>query len=268
MNFFEKYKNITQKNNSYVCVGLDSEFKKLPKCVMTEKDPVLVFNKRIIDETKDFVAAYKPNFAFYLTQGAKGIETLKNTIDYIPEEIPVIVDIKAGDIGNTMEQYAKSFFEYFRCDAITVNPLMGRDVIDAVMNIENSFVFALALTSNPSAKDFFDHHNLSEEISKLICSYGPEKAGAVVGATQTSDLARMRSYMPDTVFLIPGIGAQGGDLAEVVRQARYVRRDPRFLINSSRGIIFAGDCQTSEFALKAQDALKDINQQIQTLLDV
>ncbi len=268
MSFLNKYLDISKKNNSFVCVGLDSDYQKIPQCLQDKQDPVLEFNKQIIDATKEHTAAYKPNFAFYLTKGAKGLETLKQTIDYIPKEIPVIIDVKAGDIGNTMEQYAKSFFEYFKCDAITINPLMGSDVFSACFKVQNAYVFALALTSNPSAKDFFEHYNLDEKIAKTIQSYACNKAGAVVGATQTQDLTKMRNLMPETVFLIPGIGAQGGDLEKVVQLAKSKQSDPRFLINSSRGIIFADNCQTEDFAEKAKTACITLKDQINNLLKI
>lgn len=266
MNFYNKYLDIVKKNNSYVCVGLDTDIKKIPQCLKSADNPMLEFNKQIIDATKDYVAAYKPNFAFYISEGITGIKTLKETIAYIPSHIPVIIDIKAGDIGNTMEQYAKSMFCDFKCDAITINPLMGADVFDACFKIKDAYVFALALTSNPSAKDFFKHHELSDKIATTINSYGVIKTGAVVGATQTQDLTKMRNLMPETIFLIPGVGAQGGDLEKVVQLAKHNAQNPNFLINSSRGIIYANNCQTEEFAQKAQEACLNLKNQINKLL--
>ena len=255
MSFLDKYKQIIKTNNSYVCVGLDSEINKIPSFLKTEDDPVLTFNKRIIDTTYKYTAAYKPNFAFYISQGVKGIETLKKTLDYIPENIIKIVDIKAGDIGNTMEQYALSVFEYFGADAMTMNILMGNDVINACLKPKNAFAFALAITSNESANQFFKHHNLYVNIAKLIEEVGADKLGAVVGATRTEDLITMREMMPETVFLIPGVGAQGGDLAQVCKNAKFSSDDARFLINSSRGIIFADN--TEYFAtIAGKEAMK------------
>lgn len=264
MSFFEKYQNIIKQNNSFVCVGLDSDYAKLPKCVMNETNPILTFNKKIIDETHLFTAAYKPNFAFYISQGIKGMEALKETIDYIPNEIPVIIDIKAGDIGNTMEQYAISFFEYFKSDAITINILMGKDVINACLKVPNSFAFALALTSNASAKDFFAHSNLYQEIAKMIKNTGADKLGAVVGATRTEDLSLMRELMPESIFLIPGIGAQGGDLEQVCKLAKYNKDDARFLINSSRGIIFADN--SDDFAKTAKTETIKLQESINKMI--
>ena len=255
MTFFNKYLKITQVNCSYLCVGLDSDVNKIPSFLKSEKDPVLTFNKRIIDETYKHTAAYKPNFAFYISQGVKGIETLKETLDYIPKEILTIIDIKAGDIGNTMEQYSKSVFEYFKADAMTMNILMGSDVIDACLKVENAYAFALAITSNDSASDFFKHEKLYTKIAATIKESGKEKLGAVVGATRTEELSAMRSSMPETIFLVPGVGAQGGDLEQVCKHTKYKQNDARILINSSRGIIFADN--TKDFAIVAgKEAMK------------
>ena len=239
MNFYEKYMAVTKKNSTYVCVGLDSDPAKLPLCLKSEKNPVLIFNKRIIDETHSHVACYKPNVAFYIAQGIKGIETLKETIDYVPKEIPVVFDLKAGDIGNTMEQYAYSAFRYFQAEAMTINILMGSDVVDACLKIDDSYCFVLTLTSNPSAADFFKYCDLYKEIGQRVHQIGEKRLGAVVGATRVEDFTNLRALMPKNIFLIPGIGAQGGDLESVCKFAIYQPDDARILINSSRGIIFS-----------------------------
>jgi len=261
MAFIEKYNQIRETNKSYLCVGLDSDIKKIPSFLKSEKDPILTFNKRIIDETCKYTAAYKPNFAFYIAQGVNGIETLKKTLDYIPDNILKIVDIKAGDIGNTMEQYTFSVFEYFNADAMTINILMGSDVINSCLQIDNAFAFALALTSNESADQYFMHHDLYKKIATTIENTGHEKLGAVVGATRTEDLETMRALMPEAVFLIPGIGAQGGDLEQVCKHAKYKADDARFLISSSRGIIFADN--TQDFALKAGKEAEKLRDEIE-----
>jgi len=249
MGFYNKYLALTKSQKTYVCVGLDSEAERLPQAVRCEANPVLAFNKRIIDATHQYVAAYKPNLAFYISQGAKGIETLLQTCEYIPKEIPVIIDVKAGDIGNTMQQYARSFFKYFKADSITINILMGKDVIDACLQLTGSFAFALALTSNPSADDFFKHHELDCNFAETINQFSAKRLGAVVGATQVSDLATMRRLMPKHIFLIPGIGAQGGSVESVCKYAKDTSENPLFLINSSRGIIFADS--SPDFAIIA-----------------
>jgi len=266
MAFYEKYIAITEAQKSFVCVGLDSDWQKLPKCLSSEENPQLVFNQRIIDATYKYTAAYKPNFAFYIADGANGIETLRKTIDYIPKQIPVIIDIKAGDIGNSMVQYAKAFFEIFKADAITINTLMGADVIKACLNIEGAFAFALAITSNPSAEELFKHGELYRVITQMISKTGQERLGAVVGATRIDDLATMRELMPNNIFLVPGIGAQGGNLESVCKYAKYKAEDPRLLINSSRDIIFADD--SADFAKTAGMQAKKLRDEINMGLEI
>ena len=258
MSFINQYENITKTNKSYVCVGLDSDLTKLPACLKNEDNPIWVFNKEIIDATKSLVAAYKPNYAFYLSAGKKGLDALQRTIDYIPDHIPVILDVKSGDIGNTMEHYADGYFDSMKANAITVNPLMGSDVFNAVFKKEGRYIFILALTSNPSANDYLKKNELSNSIASDIANLGRNKAGAVVGATQGTELKKMRELMPNSIFLIPGIGAQGGSLKDVTDFARISNDDAGFLINSSRGIIFADSSENfAEAAYKASGQLRD-----------
>jgi len=257
--FYSKYQARWQSTASLVCIGLDSDVTQLPDCVLSEANPIWEFNRRIIDETHAHACAYKPNLAFYLSDGSRGLEALRLTVEYIPEDIPVILDCKAGDIGNTMEQYAVSFFDKLRFDAITLNPLMGSDVLKPVLKRDGAFAFALALTSNPSAEDFFLQGGMAERVSDWINGFAVDKVGAVVGATQSQDLRRMRELMPGRIFLIPGIGAQGGDLQDVLQDATDTREMPNILINSSRGIIFKE--KTPLFAKAAGDEarkLKDL----------
>lgn len=264
MSFWTKYQAIIKKNKSYVCVGLDSDLSRLPECVLNEEDPIFAFNRKIIDATKDYVACYKPNFAFYLSQGLKSLESLRKTLEYIPKDIPVILDVKTGDIGNTMKNYAKSFFEDWGCDSITCNPLMGNDVIEAIKPFEDNFAFALALTSNKSASDFLKKDDLYQNISRYISGLNHEQFGAVVGATNSAELKELREIMPETLFLVPGIGAQGGSLADVVNNCTYSKDDARFLVNSSRGIIFAGN--GDDFAEKAKEQTIILRDKINDLL--
>lgn len=254
--FWQKFRDRCRRSGSVVCIGLDSQLEKLPKCVLDSHNPIWEFNKAIIDSTHRFAAAYKPNLAFYIADGMRGMEALQKTIVYIPPEIPIIIDCKVGDIGSTMQGYVKGFFQKMKADAITVNPLMGRDVIKPIMDIEDSFAFVLALTSNKSAEDFFHAENLKEKIPLWMKEYGHTRIGAVVGATQVKDLKLMRELMPERIFLIPGIGAQGGDLQAVLKNTIYNEKDPRILINSSRGIIFAGSDDDFDYrALKAAEEL-------------
>ena len=264
MSFWEKYKNIIKSNNSYVCAGLDSELSKLPSHLLKNEDPIFEFNKAIIDATKDLVACYKPNFAFYLSQGLKSLASLQKTIAYIPDHIPVILDVKTGDIGNTMANYAKAFFQDWNVDAITCNALMGKDVVKALSPFEDNFAFILALTSNPSASDYLKPNDLYKTISQDISLLPNTQFGAVVGATNSRELKELRELMPETLFLVPGIGAQGGSLEEVVTNTLYSQEDARFLINSSRGIIFADS--SVDFAKVAREKTGTLRAEINSII--
>lgn len=254
--FYHKYQTRWQSTNSLVCIGLDSEVTQLPDCVLAEPNPIWEFNRRVIDATHASACAYKPNLAFYLSDGLRGLEALQRTVEYIPADIPVILDCKVGDIGSTMEQYASSFFDLMGFHAITLNPLMGSDVLKPVLNRPGAFAFALALTSNPSADEFFLSAKMAMKVSGWINNYPVEKIGAVVGATRSHDLKRMRERLPGRIFLIPGIGAQGGDLSQVLQNAIDSPGKPNILINSSRGIIFRE--KTPQFAQAAGLAAKEL----------
>ncbi|MBN2829024.1 MAG: orotidine-5'-phosphate decarboxylase [Candidatus Cloacimonetes bacterium] len=265
MSFWEKYQEIIKRNKSYVCVGLDSDISKLPECLKKDKNPIFSFNKEIIDYTKDYVGAYKPNFAFYLAAGKLGLKALEETIDYIPSYIPIILDVKTGDIGNTMEQYASAFYEIWKCDAITVNPLMGHDVYKPLLSFKDNFFFSLALTSNPTSADYLKREDLYKAIASDLTALPVNQAGAVVGATNSNELGLLRKLMPETLFLVPGIGAQGGSVEEVVKFAGAKPDDLRILINSSRGIIFKDSSSLfAETAEREADKLrKEINSYIE-----
>jgi orotidine-5'-phosphate decarboxylase len=255
--FWQKYEQASNQNKSLVCVGLDSELSKLPTSLLNEDNPQLTFNKEIIDATCDKVACYKPNLAFYLATGKKGLEALYKTVEYIPEYIPVLLDCKVGDIGNTMSSYAKAFFKDMGIDGITVNPLMGKDVYEPCFDYPGKMIFLLALTSNPSASDYLKYDNLYQCIAKDIALLDHTLVGAVVGATQGNELKMMRKLMPESLFLIPGIGAQGGSIENVMCDAVKNKMEPRILINSSRGIIFADNSlHFVESAAKAADGLR------------
>ncbi len=264
----EKYYQIAEKNNSLVCVGLDSDIEKIPIHLRKEYElPQFEFNKRIIDSTKDLVAAYKPNFAFYVSQGIKGIESLQKTISYIPDDIPVILDVKVGDIGNTMKHYAKAYFDVFNVDALTVNPLMGYDVIDPFEKYKDKYLFVLALTSNPSNTDFLNsEYMLYEGICEKINEWDQDMLGAVVGATNDEEMSAIRGMLPDSIFLIPGIGAQGGNLEKVMKYTTG-KEHPNILINSSRGIIFSYSKENeNDFNASAREACKELQERINNLL--
>ncbi len=256
--FWSKYHERWLQTRSLVCIGLDSDLQLLPPVCQKAKNPIADFNFRIVDATIETAACYKSNLAFYLKDGLRGLEALYQTLEYIPEEVPVIIDCKVGDIGNTMDAYVSSFFDSLCADAITINPLMGKDVISSLLKNPIAFAFVLNLTSNPSAADFLARDNLCSRISELIMQYPKERLGAVVGATQTSELARMRELLPDRLFLIPGIGAQGGDLEMVIKHSIVDRSEPHILINSSRGIIFKDNSDRfAEYAKSEAIKLKD-----------
>jgi orotidine-5'-phosphate decarboxylase len=254
--FWLKYQNRYQELGSHVCVGLDSRLDLLPPCLQKADNPIWHFNRAIIDATADYATAYKPNLAFYLADGIRGLEALYKTVSYIPSQIPVILDCKVGDIGSTMQGYVEAFFKDIKVDAITINPLMGKDVLLPLLEHEGSFAFALALTSNPSADDFFHKADMRHKVASWLADFDESRLGAVVGATQVSHLQEMRMMMPGRLFLIPGVGAQGGDLDAVLRYAIDSPADPRILINSSRGIIFAS--RDTDFATVAGMKAKEL----------
>jgi len=265
MTFKEKYYSIVEKNKSLVCIGLDSDIEMIPAFLKTKSEyPQWEFNRRIIDATQDYVAAYKPNLAFYISQGRKGIETLERTISYIPDEIPIILDVKVGDIGNTMKYYAKAYFDHLKVDAITVNPLMGFDVVKSFESYTDKYLFLLALTSNPSNRDFLNSgHRLYTEICEKIKEWDMDNLGVVVGATNDDEMSTIRELLPEVIFLVPGIGAQGGSLERVMNFAAG-KDNPNIVVNSSRGIIFSFKKEEEkEFDLAAQRECRRLQQQLQ-----
>lgn len=262
--FSSKFQTRFTQTGSLLCVGLDSDISLLPSLCKKAANPILDFNLRIIDATLQYTTAYKPNLAFYLKDGMRGLEALYATVEHIPEEVPVIIDCKVGDIGNTMDAYVSSFFDSMCADAITINPLMGRDVISSLLKNPNAYGFVLALTSNPSAADFLQKQELANHIAELLMNYPAENLGAVVGATQTKDLALMRSLMPDRIFLVPGVGAQGGDLEAVLTHGIHIASDPKVLINSSRGIIFKD--KSDDFATVAANEARILSEDIKAIL--
>lgn len=232
------------KKKSYLCVGLDTDIGKIPSHLLSSSDPVFEFNRQIIDATKHYAVAFKLNTAFYEALGTKGWEILQKTLDYIPDNCFKIADAKRGDIGNTSAMYARAFFQQLRADAITVAPYMGEDSIKPFLHFTGKWVILLAHTSNPGAADFqlieskvTDRKLYEEVILKAKLWAGPDQLMFVVGATQADKLKHIRTLAPDYFFLVPGIGAQGGDLHEVSRNA--LTRDCGLLVNASRSIIYA-----------------------------
>jgi orotidine-5'-phosphate decarboxylase len=256
--------NIYQKQ-SFLCVGLDTDVAKIPKHLLNTGDPVFEFNKAVIDATQDLCVAYKPNLAFYESLGPKGWESLEKTLEYIPNNIFTIADAKRGDIGNTSKMYAKTFFEYLNFDAVTVAPYMGKDSISPFLEFDGKWVIVLGLTSNEGSVDFQyskdqDGRTLYEKVITKTQEWGnPDNLMYVIGATHPETFAEIRALAKDFFFLVPGVGAQGGDMNAVVRNGK--NDDVGLLINSSRDIIYAGngpDFQ-EEIRRKAQQMQKSMS---------
>jgi orotidine-5'-phosphate decarboxylase len=249
--------HIINKKRSFLCVGLDTEMEKLPPHLLREEDPVFEFNRQIIDATIDYAVAYKPNLAFYESLGLKGWISLEKTISYLhmkKDRVFLIADAKRGDIGNTSRQYAKAFFEILDVDAVTVAPYMGSDSVQPFLTYPEKWVVLLALTSNKGASDFQylkpDGSFLFEHVLKTSSKWGsPDNMMYVVGATQATQLETIRKIIPDHFLLVPGVGAQGGSLQEVVRYG--MTKDTGLLVNASRSIIFASSKE--DFAERAAE---------------
>ena len=270
MNFVEKLTGAVRKNKSLLCIGLDPD-----PGLMPDKTGVFEFNKAIIDYTSHLVCAYKPNLAFYEALGTGGLDTLKRTVDYIPENIPVIADAKRNDIGNTAKAYAKAIFSHFNFDATTVNPYLGFDSIEPFIQYHDKGVFILCRTSNAGAADFQSlpcevengHRPLFEIVALRASQWNTHgNIGLVVGATYPEELRLIRQSHPDMLFLIPGIGAQGADLALTVHYGVDAQGE-KAIINSSRQIIYASPGKDfAEAAQRAAVTLRDqINHHLSTL---
>src|SRR4030042_7013683 len=260
MKFIEKLKSASSKNNSPLCVGLDTELEKIPKFLLGEKDPIFSFNQKTIDSTKDLVCAYKPNLAFYEAYGIKGLEALKKTCEYIPKDIPIILDAKRGDIGNTSKMYAKAIFEEFKADGVTLNPYLGEDSLSPFLEYEDKCCFILCLTSNAGAKDFqllnFGGKSLYKIVAEKVKTWNKKgNCGLVVGATYPEQLKEIREMAEELPILIPGVGAQKGDAEKTVKYGTD-KNGELAIINSSRGVIYAST--EKDFALRAKDEAKKL----------
>lgn len=262
--------NLIQKKKSFLCVGLDSDIKKLPPHLLELNDPIFEFNKSIIDKTHEYTVAYKPNLAFYESLGSDGWKSLEKTIEYLKKfDVFTIADAKRGDIGNTSSLYARTFFEKLDFDSVTVAPYMGTDSVSPFLAYENKWVILLALTSNKGAFDFQFTENketnqrLFEEVLTKSKDWGSdENMMYVVGATQAEMLADIRKIIPDHFLLVPGVGAQGGSLQEV---AKYGLNDKcGLIVNSSRGIIFASSGE--DFAEVAGQNAKELQGEMEQVL--
>jgi len=264
----ELIRQIRQKR-SFLCVGLDPELDRIPRHLLRTEDPVFEFNKIIIEATRDLCVAYKPNLAFYESMGAKGWASLEKTLACIPSGHFTIADAKRGDIGNTSRLYAKAFFETLGFDAITVSPYMGSDSIRPFFGFEGKWVVILGLTSNEGSADFQlaemkDGEPLFAAVFRKSQEWGTtENTMFVVGATHPSRLSQIRQIAPDHFFLVPGVGAQGGSLQEVMKYG--MNANCGLLVNSSRGILYAGAGE--DFGEKAREAALEIQREMDEKLN-
>ena len=267
MNYLEKLKSIQEKNNSWLCIGLDPNPDRLRVEFLRWDEPILPFNKAIIDATADLVCAYKPNLGFYLQWGAAGVIALERTIAYIPKHIPVIVDCKTGDIGHTQAAWGNGLFDSWDVDAVTVNPYVGSEaIVPMIGERPNKAVYMLARTSNPSATDFQGDLKGRTGLSTAVLRQGQTwqtagHKGVVLGATYPEELEIARELAPNANFLIPGIGAQGGNLESAVKYGPDAVAGP--VISSSRGIIYAESGEN--FAQAARQAAIKTRDQINAL---
>lgn len=256
---------------SFLCVGLDIDLDKVPEHIKTTADPLFEFSKAIIDATAAYSVAYKPNIAFFETYGPDGMTSLKRVMDYLNEnhpEIFTIADAKRGDIGNTATRYAKAYYETYNFDSITVAPYMGKDSVEPFLSFDEKYAIVLALTSNAGSSDFQTQEvggqMLYEKVIQTSTQWeGSERLMYVVGATKASALKNIRTLIPNSFLLIPGVGAQGGSLTEVAENG--LSDDVGLLVNSSRGVIYAS--QGKDYAAAAASAAHDLQAQMQTILE-
>lgn len=267
----ELIQNIKTKR-SFLCVGLDTDLKKVPAHLLNEEDPIFAFNKAIIDATAAYCVAYKPNLAFYEAFGVKGLMAFEKTVKYIQENYPdqfIIADAKRGDIGNTSAMYARTFFEEYNLDSVTVAPYMGEDSVTPFLGYNGKWVILLALTSNKGSHDFqLTESTDGEKLFQKVLRKSQEWAGNdqmmyVVGATQGQAFEEIRKIVPDHFLLVPGVGAQGGSLSEVCKYG--MTQDCALLVNSSRAIIYADN--TENFANAAAEAAKAVQQEMEAELN-
>jgi orotidine-5'-phosphate decarboxylase len=268
MTFQQKLDTIVQKNNSLLCIGLDSDLTKLPPTIKSQQNPLFEFNKAIINATHDLVCAYKPNSAFYEAEGDRGVLQLKMTCDYLRKnypQIPIILDAKRGDIGSTNEGYVKFIFDYLGADAVTLHPYLGSEALKPFLSRIEKGSIILCRTSNPGADEFQNIITNGEPLYKLIAQKITKEWNKngncllVIGATYPEELAEVRKIAPDMIFLVPGIGAQGGDIEKTVKAGLNSQKSG-MIINSSRGIIFAGNGE--DFAQKARVETVKLKNQI------
>ena len=255
---------------SFLCVGLDIDLSKIPSHILNEKDPIFVFSKSIIDATHKYAVAYKPNLAFFEAYGIEGWKAFEKTIDYINKNYPnhfIIADAKRGDIGNTSGRYAKAFFENYGVDAVTISPYMGRDSIEPFLSFKDKYAVLLTLTSNEGSRDFQYIEQKGVPVYEKVLRLSTKFENAhnlmyVVGATKSENLKSIRNIVPDSFLLIPGVGAQGGNLKEVVLNG--INSNCGLIVNSSRGILYAS--QGNDFVEKAAEKAFELQKEMSEYL--
>jgi len=267
MNAVKKLK-LKNDEGKFICVGLDTDLEKIPQHLKSSENPILEFNKKIIEATSEYAAAYKINFAFYEKLGSKGFDILLQTKEIIPKDILTIADAKRGDIGNTSKYYADSIFNYFGFDSITVNPYMGEDSVKPFLEYEEKLIFILALTSNPGADDFEKlqlkdgSYLFQKVIEKVDIWNNKNNCGIVFGATKLKELEENFTSFGNLPVLLPGVGAQGGSLEEVMKLFKKNKK-LNLLINISRGIIYKDN--TTNFATAAKEEILSLNEIVNKL---
>ena len=266
----ELFENIKRKR-SFLCVGLDTDIKKIPQHLLSEEEPIFAFNKAIIDATAQYCVAYKPNLAFYESLGVEGWIAFEKTVKYIQTNYPdmfIIADAKRGDIGNTSEMYARSFFDHLNIDSVTVAPYMGEDSVKPFLGYEGKWVILLALTSNKGSHDFqmikdTEGEQLFERVMRTAQTWAtPEEMMFVVGATQGERFTDVRKVAPKSFLLVPGVGAQGGSLQDVCKYGMI--DDCGLLVNSSRGVIYVS--KGEDFAEAAAQAAAEVQKEMEEIL--
>lgn len=266
----ELFENIKRKR-SFLCVGLDTDIKKIPQHLLSEEEPIFAFNKAIIDATAQYCVAYKPNLAFYESLGVEGWIAFEKTVKYIQTNYPdmfIIADAKRGDIGNTSEMYARSFFEHLNIDSVTVAPYMGEDSVKPFLGYDGKWVILLALTSNKGSHDFqlttdTEGEQLFEKVMRTAQTWAtPDEMMFVVGATQGERFTDVRKVAPKSFLLVPGVGAQGGSLQDVCKYGMI--EDCGLLVNSSRGVIYVS--KGEDFAEAAAQAAESVQKEMEAIL--
>lgn len=266
MNFFQKLKKASLGNRSFLCLGMDPELAKIPAVLKTAKNPVFQFFKALIDETQDLVCAYKPNSAFFEALGLDGLKILEKIIKYVPKNIPVILDAKRGDIGHSSIAYARAAFEVLGADAVTVNPYLGFEALAPFFEYRDKGIFVLCVTTNQGSAEFQKKGQVLffELVARQAKKFNQNKnIGLVVGATHPAEMKKVRQIAPDLTFLVPGIGAQKGDLEKTIKSGWSSKISVPLIINASRSLIYAS--AGSNFGAACRKATGELRDKINSI---